>query len=319
MMLEGGLKSGLKRVARKLLVRNEQLSAQLLKRWEVESPPALEQAPAEAAPPPEPPPEPVAPPEPPPEAPPDASAPHKLDYHGTYAQHVANLQSSGMENDVAMSRAIGGEFETMGILERELLIQHGLPKDGYVIDVGCGSGRLAKPLAEYLEGDYLGIDVVPELLAHARSLVAERRPTWRFEKAEGLTIPEKDGVADIVCFFSVLTHLLHEESYAYLREAKRVLKPTGKIIFSFLEFSRPSHWNVFESNLAAIGTSEHLNQFISRDGIRAWARHLGLKVEATFDGDKSHIPVPHPLKLDDGRVWEKMGRLGQSVCVLSLP
>ena len=58
--------------------------------------------------------------------------------------------------------AIGGQFEACGIIEREILIQYGLRPDDYVVDVGCGSGRLAKPLADYLRGPYLGIDVVPE-------------------------------------------------------------------------------------------------------------------------------------------------------------
>ena len=71
-----------------------------------------------------------------------------------------------------MTQAVGGEFEAFGLLERDLLIQCGLRDDSYVIDVGCGSGRLAKPLSQFApRGRYLGIDVVPELLAFARQLV----------------------------------------------------------------------------------------------------------------------------------------------------
>ena len=69
---------------------------------------------------------------------------------------------------------------------------------------------------------------------------------WRFEVGTGLEIPEAADRADMVCFFSVFTHLLHEQSYVYLRDAKRVLKSGGRIVFSFLEFSMPSHWSVFE-------------------------------------------------------------------------
>ena len=129
-----------------------------------------------------------------------------------------------------MQQAIGGQFEAFGVFEREILIQYGLRQDDYIIDVGYGSERLAKPLSHYLSGKYLGIDIVPELCDYARQLVG--RPEWRFEVAEGLQIPERDDVADMVCFFSVLTHLLHEQSYQYLQEARRVLKPGGKIIFS---------------------------------------------------------------------------------------
>ena len=155
---------------------------------------------------------------------------------------------------------------------------------------------------------------MPDLCEYARQLVG--RADWRFEVAEGLRIPEEDDTADMVCFFSVFTHLLHEQSYRYLQEAKRVLKSGGKIIFSFLEFAIPSHWAVFEAMIPNRDESSPLNMFISRDGITAWALHLGLRIEALHDGDIPHIPLPHPLVLEDGSLMKEKGNLGQSVCVL---
>jgi ubiquinone/menaquinone biosynthesis C-methylase UbiE len=119
-------------------------------------------------------------------------------------------------------------FETIGLLERETLKDFGLEQGDYLIDVGCGSGRLALPLSEYLQDRYLGIDIMPELIAYARKLV--QRPGWRFKVIEGIGIPEADGRADMVCFFSVFTHLLHEQSY-------------------------------IEGNIGDVGGSNHLNMF----------------------------------------------------------
>jgi len=211
--------------------------------------------------------------------------------------------------------AVGGLFEGIGTLLRETLIHHGLGKHDYLIDVGCGSGRLAKPLAEYLEGRYLGIDVVPELVRYARLLVS--RPDWRFEVARGLSIPEADGKADMVCFFSVLTHLLHEESFVYLREAKRVLRPGGKIVLSFLDFRVAGHWAVFETNLQDIGIgSQPLNVFIGPDMLRAWAQHLDLEVEVMKQGDEVYVPLSTPVTFESGAVVKDRMAFGQSVCVL---
>jgi ubiquinone/menaquinone biosynthesis C-methylase UbiE len=238
---------------------------------------------------------------------------NKLDIPTTYRRLVGRLRK-GHHRDRAMRLAIGGEFEPFGIVEREILIEHGLEPHDYVIDVGCGSGRLAKPLAEFLRGPYLGIDIVPELVDYAREAVA--RPDWRFEIAPGLEIPERDDRANMVCFFSVFTHLLHEQSYAYLKEARRVLKPGGRIVFSFLEFAIPSHWNVFENTVADIGGQEQLNMFLDRDALKAWAAHLSLEIVAIYDGDKPHVHLPHPITLDNGTVMSGLGNLGQSVCVL---
>ncbi len=239
----------------------------------------------------------------------------KTDFNKSYRRLVKTLKTSHDKDD-AMKLAVGGEFEGIGIIEREILVHFGLKKDDYLIDVGCGSGRLARPLSEYLTGKYLGIDVVPELVDYARTLV--RRPDWRFEVARGLSIPEEDGKADMVCFFSVLTHLLHEESYTYLMEAKRVLKRGGKVVFSFLDFSSPSHWPVFEFNLKDIGVGAHpLNMFLSHDAVRVWASRLGLKVEFIQESEKPFVTLPHPVTLESGAVVSGKSVFGQTICVLS--
>jgi hypothetical protein len=94
-----------------------------------------------------------------------------------------------------------------------------------------------------------------------------------------------------------------------------VLRPTGRIVFSFLEFALASHWAVFESNVAAIGSPQHLNQFMSRDGIHAWAEHLGMQVEI-WSGNEPHIPLRQPVTLEGGQRYESVGALGQSVAVM---
>jgi SAM-dependent methyltransferase len=238
----------------------------------------------------------------------------KLDFKESYSRLVESFkQAHG--NEQAMKLAVGGEFEAMGFLELETLKHLGLKEDSYLIDVGCGSGRLAKPLAEYLTGKYLGIDIVSELVDHARQFVG--RPDWRFELAKGLSIPEEDATADMVCFFSVFTHLLHEQTYVYLQDAKRVLKPGGRIVFSFLDFTIPGHWPAFESNVGDLGINfQPLNMFISKDAIPVWAEHLGLRVQVIEDGDKPFVPLSQPVVFESGAVAEKIGSIGQSICVL---
>lgn len=238
----------------------------------------------------------------------------KTDFRKAHRRLLRQLRST-YTNDEAVRRAVGGEFEGYGLLLRDALVYHGLAPDDYLIDVGCGSGRLAKPLAEYLTGKYLGIDVVPGLVGYARKLVP--RSDWRFEVAEGLKISEADGQADMVCFFSVLTHLLHEESFVYLREAKRVLKPGGKIVFSFLDFRIASHWDSFESNLRDIGIgSQPMNVFMCPDMLREWATRLDLEVEAIHDGDEAYVPLAKRITFENGKTATDFAAVGQSTCVM---
>ncbi len=234
----------------------------------------------------------------------------------SYPDHLAQLRAN-LPNDAAVEAAVGGEFITVGKLECALLRSLGLAPDAFVVDVGCGSGRLAWQLALEIDLRYLGTDVVPDLLDHARRRC--ERPDWRFVCTDGISIPCETASADFVCFFSVFTHLTHEDSFRYLREAKRVLKPGGRIVFSFLEFYVPSHWAVFADVVERAAPGYHLNQFVDRHAIDAWARHLGLRIDSVADGDKPHIPLAEELRWQDGRTMRGRGNLGQSVAVLSKP
>lgn len=218
------------------------------------------------------------------------------------------------DEETAMSKAVGGEFEAVGTLEFALLKQEGLLPEHTVIDVGCGSGRLTLQLRDYLTGTYVGLDVVPDLFEHARRLC--NRHDWRFYEAPGTNIPEPDASADFIAFFSVFTHLLHEETYRYLEDSFRVLKPGGKIVFSFLEYAIPDHWAVFEASVKDTTPDKVLNQFVDRDMIQGFASRTGFEVVLMHDGNRPHIPLDHPVHWEDGRTMTGLGNLGQSVCVL---
>jgi SAM-dependent methyltransferase len=209
--------------------------------------------------------------------------------------------------------AVGGEFEAVGKLELYLLRSLGLTDGHLLVDVGCGSGRLACQLAPYKGIGYIGTDVVPQLLEAART--RSGRDDWKFVLVNDTSLPCADGSADMVTFFSVLTHITHEESFRYFTEAARCLKKDGRLVASFLEFRIPCHWETFIGSVQS-EASGRLNQFVDRDGIAAWASHSGLVVESFFDGDKPHIPIPEEIRWENGMIMKSLGNLGQSVVVL---
>lgn len=230
-----------------------------------------------------------------------------------YEKHVADLQSR-LGRDEALRLAIGGDFVPTGKLEYYLLRSLGLSDGHFVIDVGCGSGRLACQLAPFPGIRYLGTDVVAVLIKYASDLC--RRMDFDFQRTSGTNIPAPDSSADFACFFSVFTHLLHEDTFRYFREAARVLKPGGKMVMSFLEFRLELHWEVFVASVDHATQGQHLNQFIDRDAIHSWARHSGFAVESIRDGNTAHIPIPEEIAFDNGVRYQEVGTFGQSVAVL---
>jgi ubiquinone/menaquinone biosynthesis C-methylase UbiE len=206
--------------------------------------------------------------------------------------------------DEAMSRAVGGDFEAVGLIERAVVAYAGL-RDGHrLIDLGCGSGRLAWALGRAMRVDYLGIDIVQDLLDYAAS---RSPPTYRFVLNRALRIPAPDQSADMVSAFSVFTHLLHAESYIYMEDAVRVLRPGGRLVFSFLEFAEPQHWVVFSGTVDSQrhGPVPHLNQFIERNAIDLWCDKLGLVREAFVSGTEAP--------------WGDAAPLWQSLAILRRP
>jgi ubiquinone/menaquinone biosynthesis C-methylase UbiE len=216
-----------------------------------------------------------------------------------------------------MEWIVGGQYAQIGILESSALITLGLRPEHTLVDVGCGSGRLPFSLRHYLTGRFIGTDILAEALAFAREKCD--RPDWKFIEHFEPTIPVEDASADFVTFFSVFTHLLDEDIFRLLADARRVLKPGGQVVFSFLDFECESHWTIFEATLADRDPARVLNKFISKGAIRRWSRALRLREEAIWDGFHPWIQLQESFRYSDGRAAEGTVEFGQSIAVLRRP
>lgn len=122
----------------------------------------------------------------------------------------------------------------------------GLTPQSRVLDVGCGVGRFAVALTEFLDdGAYDGTDVVAESIDWCSSAITPEFPSFRFHLIEAKNehyAPEhsasasqvpfafEDASFDFVFSNSLYTHLLEEATVHYLREMARVLKPGGRML-----------------------------------------------------------------------------------------
>ncbi|NEU13426.1 methyltransferase domain-containing protein [Methylobacterium sp. BTF04] len=224
----------------------------------------------------------------------------KFHFVEDYERYVADLIRDH-PIDTAMSLAVGGSYDAVGAIECAILRHAGLMPGQAVVDLGCGSGRLAVALARDLDVSYLGLDVVPALLDYARTKAPK---SYKFVLNRSLSLPLEARSVDVLCAFSVFTHLLHAETYLYLEEAHRCLRPGGRVVMSFLEFAMPQHWRVFEQTVATqrASTVPHLNQFIERNQIVVWAERLGYTGVDFIDG---HLAP-----------WTSGEPLGQSLAIL---
>ncbi|MFN9968070.1 MAG: methyltransferase domain-containing protein [Lysobacteraceae bacterium] len=97
-----------------------------------------------------------------------------------------------------------------------------------VLDAACGEGYGAALLAR-TAASVLGIDVAPEVVAHARARYAH--PRLRFESGDATRLDGvADGSIDLVVSFETLEHLADHD--ALLAAFARVLAPDGLLILS---------------------------------------------------------------------------------------
>jgi cyclopropane fatty-acyl-phospholipid synthase-like methyltransferase len=69
---------------------------------------------------------------------------------------------------------IGGMWEEVGELQLEFLKSKGLEREHFLLDLGCGSGRLGVKAVSYLNSDrYYGIDLSQSLLGAARKEIED--------------------------------------------------------------------------------------------------------------------------------------------------
>ncbi len=141
-------------------------------------------------------------------------------------------------------RAIGAEFLTYFVEIGNLT-----PRDR-VLDVGCGSGRMAQPLTQYLDPDvasYEGLDPVLSNIEWCVRTITTLYPRFHFMrvdvrnelynktgtmKGEEVVFPFRDEAFDFVAMVSVATHMTAPEVEAYLNEISRVLAPGGRLFLT---------------------------------------------------------------------------------------
>jgi 2-polyprenyl-6-hydroxyphenyl methylase / 3-demethylubiquinone-9 3-methyltransferase len=144
-----------------------------------------------------------------------------------------------------------------------------------VVDLGCGGGLLARPLAS-AGARVVGIDTSPRSLRAASEKVGHR-----FVCADALRTPLASGSADVVLLADVIEHLA--DPSAALREAARLLRRGGVCFVSTINRTRRAKWLAVRlaEGIGLMPRGTHDSElFITPDELRVRARACGLELEA---------------------------------------
>jgi SAM-dependent methyltransferase len=154
--------------------------------------------------------------------------------------------------------AIGGGFEEVSHqMLTHLVDRAGLRPTDTVLDLGCGVGRLAYSLADYLQspGTYRGLDASAALVAWPIRHYQPLSPLLTFQHLDvrsgtynptgtvpsvAAQLPFPNETFDVVAAFSLFTHLLPATAAHYLREGTRALAPGGRMAVTWFLLNEES-------------------------------------------------------------------------------
>jgi ubiquinone/menaquinone biosynthesis C-methylase UbiE len=126
----------------------------------------------------------------------------------------------------SMVRNLDAQARAIWPQETALLQRYALPADPYVLDAGCGTGEGASRIAGlFPRARVLGVDILDDHLARARTRYADLAPRLTFEHQSIFELYAPDATFDL----TICRHVLHSVPLAdrAIAELARVTRPGG--------------------------------------------------------------------------------------------
>lgn len=148
----------------------------------------------------------------------------------------------------------GGGIDTWDVISKGHMDEYSkyspINPEHSVVEIGCGIGRDAIQLTKHLtsQGKYIGIDIIEPSINWCQNNISPKFPNFEFHyfdinsqihnpsgksKTTQFTLPIRSGTIDRIILQSVFTHMFEDDIVHYLKEFRRVLKPSGKVFASF--------------------------------------------------------------------------------------
>ena len=178
-----------------------------------------------------------------------------------------------------------------------------------VLDIGCGTGRMARPLTKYLEGgSYDGIDIVAPSIRWCQKTYTPRFATFKFHftdifnknynpngkhQASEYRFPFEPSSFDFVFLTSVFTHMLPPDLDNYLSEVARVLKPGGRCLITYFLLT-PESLKLIEEKASSLAFSYELEgcRVENKDIPEAVVAYDETRIRALYEKHALNITEP---------------------------
>jgi len=227
-----------------------------------------------------------------------------------------------------------GSFTEIGDkIVNKIISECNIKPDEYVLDIGSGMGRIARPFTQYLNssGAYYGFDVVSDGIKWCQKNYKDFK-NFHFEYipikndlynlsaqtlAKEFQFPYRNDFFDLVISISVFTHMQENDVENYLFEISKVLKP-GKFCFcSFFIITKESDPTIDRNSFFKYKFDNYslhdkhvkdANIAYKLEIVEKMAIHVGLKIFKFLPGWWSNEDYNNKFDFQDIIILQKLER-----------
>lgn len=188
----------------------------------------------------------------------------------------------------------GGEKDSCAMVSKSIYNQYALPK--YVLEIGCGVGRILKPLHELMHNNNIGLNLIgidfnPQMIKFAHEYLDGMNIELKVIR-DG-KFPIKNRSIDFIYSHAVLIHNTLEQIDEIFLECERVLKTGCKMYHDF--FNGESEEGIKITQLAQ---SKNFPAYAhTYDEIQSMAMKYNFVIISTTDLNRGRA-VYHFIKVD---------------------
>lgn len=200
----------------------------------------------------------------------------RSDYKKVWDRQTADIETASL--------AVAGSFDEASLegsakYSIEMLkYTVGLHRNDVVLEIGCGIGRVGRPLSQECL-HWFGADISGGMLRHAAGRL-QGRPNTTLVELSTVGLQEFPGNSfDLVYCTIVFMHLYEWDRFRYIEEAFRVLCAGGRCYFDNFHFGSAPGWELFlegakhppehrPAHISMASSREELDAFLRRAGFQ---------------------------------------------------